>query len=88
MKIGITYKTNQQLEAEEKKAAEEKAAQERQQQPVITSLASYTINAFQASKEAKQKIEEKCWTRSGVVLASIPPLSWRRSGPRAAARSI
>jgi len=46
-----------QREAEQAKATQE--ARERQQRPVITSLASKVRSTFEASKEAKQKIEQE-----------------------------
>jgi len=56
----IQIKNNTQLIAEENAEAEAlRDAQDRQNRPIITSLASYVRDAWQASKEAKVKIERK-----------------------------
>lgn len=55
----IIVKNNQQLDAEEAAKLEaERNAQERQNRPVITSLAAYVRNCWEAAKEAKQPIEQ------------------------------
>jgi len=57
--VGVLYKTNQQLEAEEQQVLEEKrAAEERQNQSHITSLASWGMQRWEAAKMAKQPIEQ------------------------------
>jgi len=54
----INYKTNQQMEAEEAaKLQAEKEAKERQNRPVVTSLAAYVRDCWEASKDAKQTME-------------------------------
>ncbi len=51
---------NQELEAQEDREADFQAdVRERQNQPVITSLAAYVRQCWQAAKDAKQPIEEK-----------------------------
>jgi len=56
--VGIQFKTNQQLEAEEQAERDrQKAAEDRQHQAHVTSLAAYGMMAWQASKEAKAEIE-------------------------------
>ncbi|MBI9090725.1 MAG: hypothetical protein JEZ12_16025 [Desulfobacterium sp.] len=54
----LQVKNNTQLmEEEQAEFAANRAAMERQNRPIITSLASYVRDAWQASKEAKVKIE-------------------------------
>ncbi|WP_300456645.1 hypothetical protein [Desulfobacula sp.] len=55
----IEFKTNQQLDAEEAAQLQaEKDAKDRQQRSVVTSLAGYVRDCWEASKEAKQPIEK------------------------------
>ncbi len=56
----IEFKTNQQLEAEESANLQaEKDAKDRQNRSVITSLAAYVRDCWDAAKEAKQTIEKR-----------------------------
>lgn len=55
----IIVKNNQQLEAEEAaQLQKEKEARERQNRPVISSLAAYVRDCWEAAKDAKQTIEQ------------------------------
>lgn len=56
----VNFIPNQALDAQEAERAKAKAeAQERQKRPVITSLAGYVRDCWEAAKEAKQSIEKE-----------------------------
>jgi len=56
----IEFKTNQQLDAEEAAQAKaDKEAKDRQNRAVVTSLAAYVRDCFDAAKEAKVDIERR-----------------------------
>ena len=56
----IQVKNNTQIDEEQQAEYDaNKEAQERQNRPIITSLASYVRDCWQASKEAKVEVENR-----------------------------